>query len=466
MTEASRLTRRAFLGGSLSALAAAGLAGCGSSGSTQSKGGSGGKGTINVAYFGTQEEATAASKMAEPFRKANPGYDVVFTGTNGTDWNDFFDKLLTQIAAGHTPDVIQVASEGSQLFASKGLVVPLDEYVKRDADELKEYFSDVYPSLVEGLMYQGHLYTMPTDFNAGNMFFDMPIMEKAGLSLPPANWTMDDFHSMAGKLTKGNAVGFDWVVRLWGSWTSFMYANDANLLEASKYAGGDWLWDTFYKGDPAAKGRSGGWHWGAPTANSPGVVEALDYVIDLKKSGYSPSPDVGGGGTLQGLFASNRVGMTIGGGFWAGGLHNAGMKDGQFDVQYFPKWKVQKALFGTGGYTLSAHSKDKDLAWELLKSLTKPEAMAVISAGNSTTPSRKSMVTAARYAPTGPKHWQVFYDTLTQFPNTQPIPTPPYYNTLANSLNTRTTQAMASGDAKTALDGMQQDLETAASQNS
>jgi multiple sugar transport system substrate-binding protein len=60
----------------------------------------------------------------------------------------------------------------------------------------------------------------------------------------------------------------------------------------------------------------------------------------------------------------------------------------------------------------------------------------------------------------------VFYDTLTEYPNTTPIPAPPYYNALANSLNARTTQAIARGNAKAALDGMQSDLESAAAQKS
>jgi len=44
-----------------------------------------------------------------------------------------------------------------------------------------------------------------------------------------------------------------------------------------------------------------------------------------------------------------------------------------------------------------------------------------------------------------------------------PIPAPPYYNAMATALNQRTTQAMSSGDAKAALDGLQSDLEKAAS---
>lgn len=259
------------------------------------------------------------------------------------------------------------------------------------------------------------------------------------------------------------SVAWDWVVRLWGSWTSWMYANNANLLTEGRWPGGSWMWDTFYKNDPAAKGRQGGWHWGAPTANDAAVVEALQYMVNLKNQKLSSSPDVGGGGTLQGLFASNHIGMTIGGGFWAGGLHTAGMSPSQFDVQYFPAWSTQKHLLGDAGYAMLKSSPNKELAWEFMKSLTEPAALGALIAGNTSTPTRRSMMTASRYAPTGPAHWQVFYGTLDKFPNTTPIPAPPYYQSLATAFASRTTQAMSSGNAKSALDGLQSDLEGFAS---
>ena len=89
-------------------------------------------------------------------------------------------------------------------------------------------------------------------------------------------------------------------------------------------------------------------------ARTPSVREP---PCNAREKGLSPSPDVGGGGTLQGLFASNRIGMSIGGGFWAGGLTNAGMKNGSFDVTMFPQWKSQRALFGAGGYAIFKSSK-------------------------------------------------------------------------------------------------------------
>jgi len=455
------LDRRTLLKlGGAAGLALAGVpAVSGCSGGSSSGGGS--STTLKMLYFGDQKSADTIRDRISPAVKAlDSRITFEVTAINGTDWNDFIAKVLTQMAAGTPPDIISVATEGLQLMAQKELAIPLDEYVTRDMSNLKEYFDDVHPSLIESTMYDGHLYTLPDGFNAGNMYYNTDLFQKAGADEPTAAWTLDNFHNAAVKVAKLPDVNaFNWVVRLWGSWTSFMYANNANLLEEGHYPGGDWLWKSAYAGNPAAEGRGGGWKWGQPTANSPATVEALEYMIELKKASLSPSPDVGGGGTLQGLFSSNRIGMAIGGGFWAGGLKNAGMAKGAFDVQMFPKWKSQRHLFGAGGYAIFKSSSKKDLAWELVKLLVQPSSFDAIWPGNVTTPVRKSLMTADRYKTTGPKHWSVFYDTLTKHPDTAPIPAPPYYNALATSLNQRTTEAISSGNAKQALDGMQSDLE-------
>ncbi len=462
----SRVDRRTLFKAGGAGLALAGLApltGCSSSGSGSSK-----SGTITMLYFGEQSAATKLQKAIDPeVKKIDPNASFQITAITGTDWNDFLAKALTQIAAGNPPDIVSVATEGQQLLASKDLLVPLDDYVTKNLSSLHDYFTGVHPALVESTMYEGHLFTLPDSFNAGSMFYSTSLFEKAGLSRPKDNWTINDFHSAASSIAKlgGSRNAFDWVVRLWGSWTSFLYANDGNLLEEGKYDGGDWLWksDAFKDNPGSIEGRKGGWKWGQPTANSDAAIEALEYVIDLQKSGYSPSPDVGGGGTLQGLFAGGRIGMTIGGGFWAGGLHNAGMKKGTFDVQYFPTWKSNKSLFGAGGYGIFNSSKNKDLAFEVIKVMVQASTFDTLWPGNVTTPGQKSLMTADRYKTTGPEHWSVFYDQLN---GSVPISAPPYYNALATSLNQRTTEAISSGNAKKALDGMQADFEQAAKQQS
>jgi len=315
------------------------------------------------------------------------------------------------------------------------------------------------------MMYQGHLYQLPQDFNAVDMFYSPHLLAQAGFGSPPANWNKDMFYKIAKAVTKKDShgrtttFGYGWVVRLWGSWTPWIDAAGGDLLEFSRSPGGSWLWDTFYKGDPAAKGRGGGFTWGAPTANNQACRDALEFMVELTKEGIAPIPSVNGGGALQGFFASKKLAMTPGGGFWAGGLNAAGMKPTDFDVQYFPSWRTQRSHFGVVGYIMLKSSQNKDLAWEFYKHSISRDSMNKQFVGNFSTPPRRSMMTAARYAPTGPKHWQAFYSTLDRG-GTRAIPAPPYYTQEANVLDKYTGLALTGGmSVKQALDSMQQQLE-------
>ena len=418
--------------------------------------------TLRVVINGTLSPNN--TKQATEFQKMHPGVKIEFIPIQAADWDGFFVKILTMIAGGQTPDMAYIATEGVQQFAAKGLSYPLDDYVKRDKSALMEYFADVHPTLVEAMMYNGNIYQLPLEFNAVDMYYDPVLLAQAGFSRPADNWTRDDFYKIAKALTKKkgsqtSVFGYGWVVRLWGSWTPWLDVAGGDLLSLSRAPGGTWLWETFYKNDPRAKGRAGGMRWGEPTANSAANIEALQFVTELTKQGIAPAASVNGGGALQGLFASKKLGMTPGGGFWAGGLHNAGMKRNEFDVQYWPTWKEGRTHFGTGGFNIMRASAFKDLAWEFIKYTTTKEAMTIQLAGNNTTPARKSMLTAARYAPTGPVHWDVFYSTLDRS-GTRAMPAPSYSNPEATLLDKYTTSAVSGNmSAKQALDGMQQELE-------
>jgi ABC-type glycerol-3-phosphate transport system substrate-binding protein len=419
--------------------------------------------TLRIALNGTI--GMSNTQQAAQFEKLYPGTKVEFLPVQAADWDGFFVKILTMIAAGTTPDMAYIATEGVQEFAAKGLSYPLDEYVKRDKAALRNFFADVHPTLIEAMMYDGSLYHLPFDFNAVDMYYNPTLFAEAGFSRPPDNWTKDDFYKIAKALTKtkGNQTsvfGYGWVVRLWGSWTPWIDVAGGDLLEFGRASGGSWLWDTFYKNDPRAAGRGGGLTWGQPTVNSAACLEALEFVTELTKEGIAPTASVNGGGALQGLFASGKLGMTPGGGFWAGGLHNAGMKSNQFDVQYWPTWSGGRTHFGTAGYNIMRASAYKDLAWEFIKYASSVEAMTIQLAGNGTTPTRKSMLTTARYAPTGPAHWEVFYPTLDRS-GTRAMPAPTYYNQEANALDQYTTSAVNGNmSPKQALDAFQGALET------
>ncbi|GEC08234.1 sugar ABC transporter substrate-binding lipoprotein [Streptomyces spinoverrucosus] len=461
----SHLTRRALLRYGAYGAGAAALAGTAASWDRLTGADIPGRddGSLVVATLGPAYGPAAVRTLTEGFQRLHPDIKVRINAVQAVDWSDFFAKILTQIAAGTAPDLVYVATEGVQLFARR-LGVPLDRWVKRDAAELREYFADVHPALVESMMYEGSLYQLPVEFNAADIYLNNQVLDRAGAGFPAADWTRDDFTTLLRDMKRSSGSRFTpyfWTNRLWGGVVPWLFANDTNLLAESKAPGGSWLWDTFY---PAAQraGRGGGFRWTTPQAGQPRVEEAYDYLAALIEEGLCTRPEGGNGQNLIGVFSTGRVGVTPAGGFWAGGLHLAGMRAGSFDVQFFPRWRTQRMQFGAAGYALLRTSRRQDEAWEFIKYAARRDTLTRLFETNQTTPARRSMLNAARYAESGPAHWRVFYDTLDRFPDTAPIPAPPQVAEVEQVLLKHTGTALSSPrSVRPALRRMQGDLEQA-----
>jgi ABC-type glycerol-3-phosphate transport system substrate-binding protein len=419
-------------------------------------------GTLRIAMFTDDDEVS--DPRVQGFNEQYPDVAVEFLPISAVDWEDYFTKVLTEVAAGNPPDLVHVATEGTQLFAGQELGRPLDEFVQRDADELEEYFDDVHPALVEAMMYEGSLYQFPDDWNAANIYINTTLLEEAGLEMPGPDWTVEEFEEVARAIAEDSSAdfGYGWTNRLWGSWMPWIFVNGGNLFTEERAPGGEWLWDRFYPDDPAAEGRGGGWRWEQPTANSPEVVEALEFVVRLRDEGITPAVEIGGGGLLEGLFASDQLGMTPAGGFWVGGLTSAGMEQGDFDVQLCPRWQSQRHQFGTAGFAMIAETENPEAAWAWIKHTIQREVMEQRPEHEAlgTTPVRRSMVSEERYGEDGPDNWETFYATLDEHPDTAPIPAPPIANPMTEAF-VRWTQLAVSGaeTPQSAMDGLQADLE-------
>jgi multiple sugar transport system substrate-binding protein len=419
-----------------------------------------------------QENAENYQAIVDLFREQFPNVNIEFVNITGVDHAEVASKILSQLAAGQPVNIGYAATEAVQLYAGEGLALPLTERALADAEQLAEYFADVSPTLVEAMMYEGDLYELPRDFNAAHMYFNKALLEEAGLEVPGEEWTKDDFLEYARALTGigegGDSFGYHWTNRLWGSWTPWFFVNDTNLLTEERAPGGEAIWSTFYAEEPLAEGRGGGWRWPAPQANNHLMVEALEFVVSLTNEGLTPAIEMGGGDLLQGFFVSNKLGMTIAGGFWAGALINAGMEPGSFEVQFFPAWKSQRHQFGTGGAWILNGAGGEDEAWEFVKFNTATEVMMMVPwiANASTTPVRRSMNNEEYWGQTGLENWHVFYDALDERPDTAPIPAPPFSIEMTN-IYTRFTSLATSGEntPQEALDGMQAELEALYARN-
>lgn len=417
---------------------------------------------LNVAILGTAQDAASRQGLVDAFRAAHPDIPVRVQAIQGADWSNFFAKILTLVAAGTPPDVCYVATEGAQLFADR-LAEPLDAFVRRDAADMRDYFADVHPSLLEAFMYEGSLFQLPLDFNAANIYYNAAALERSGLPRPADDWTKDDFLAVLRAMARsapGDFRPYFWTNRLWGGVVPWLYVNDTSFLVESRAAGGDWFWQQFYPGE---RGRGGGYRWLEPNAEDPRVEESFEFLRELVAEGLGSSPAQGGGGELVARFAEGVIGMTPAGGFWVQGLGDGGMGENDFDVTYFPRWRSQRHQFGAAGYVIMRTSLRKDEAWEWVKFCAGREAMELAIPTPATTPTRRSMVNAGFYAGKGPAHWQVFYDTLDRFPTTGPIPAPPQQAAVETALikNVLACVTGGAGSVRPALRTMQRDLERA-----
>lgn len=415
--------------------------------------------SLSIAILGTNQDAAARQSLVDAFTARHPDIPVRLQAIQGTDWADFFAKILTMVAAGTPPDVCVVATEGAQLFAER-LAEPLDEFIKRDAAQVQDYFDDVHPSLIEAFMYKGSFYQMPIDFNAANMYFNTEAMRRAGVPYPAADWTHQDFLTMARQMRQAAGSGFVpfyWTNRLWGGIVPWLYINDTSFLTETKSPGGEWLWDRFY---PDHKGAySGGFLWESSNASDPKVAESFEFVRALVEEGLGTSPAQGGGNELVGQFSGGSIGMTPAGGFWVQGLSEAGLTPQDYDVAYFPKWRTQRHQFGAAGYAILKTSERKDEAWEWVKFCTSREGMQLAFPSPNTTPTRRSMCNEALYSQKGPAHWKVFYDTLDQLP-CAPIPAPPQQAAVETALIKNVLGAVTGSAAElpAALERLDEDL--------
>ena len=139
-------------------------------------------------------------KMESQFEEENSDILLDFV----TIPSKYADTMVTKLAAGEIPDVMMLAMDQVPRYAKSGMLYPLDDLAS------EEYKASLYDVVKNALTVDGVMYAAARDVTPKVMYLNTTMFSDAGISLPSADWTLDDFTELAKKLTQGSGANAQW----------------------------------------------------------------------------------------------------------------------------------------------------------------------------------------------------------------------------------------------------------------
>jgi len=325
--------------------------------------------TIRFTSWGNDvEEANLRALIAE-FEKNHPDIKVEI---EITPWARMLDKLMISSAGGRPPDVTRISSEWFPPIAAKGLLEPLDEYVKRDKYDL----DDFYPESIDGWgTWKGKLLEIPTDIDIYAMYYNKDLFDKYKIPYPDETWDRDKYLWAAKKLTRdtdGDGVLDQWGTTLDMWWQDYVYANGGAIVSPD--------------GNKCVLDR-------------PEAYNGLQFMADLvNKHHVAPNAEEAANLGMSKLFTTGKIAMNISGSWAAELIYKKEITTFEYDVAPIPKGpKARVSIICGAAYAILSRSSHKEAAWELVKWMTGKEYQRSAALRSQIIPSRKSVAESGAY---------------------------------------------------------------------
>ncbi len=291
------------------------------------------------------------------FEKANPSIKLkpIYAGS----YQETIVKALTAHKSGTPPVLSVLLSTDMFTLIDEEAIVPFDDFIKTDDD--KKWLASFYPGFMLNSQTGGKTWGVPFQRSTVVLYWNKEAFKEAGLDpeTPPKTW--DEQLAFAQKLTKRDASGnvTQWGVQIPSSgfpyWLFQGLSTQAGAILANQ--AGD-------KTDYAA----------------PGVVEALQYWVDLAQKHKVHPPGIVEWGTTPRDFFERKAAM-----MWTttGNLTNvrANAKF-PFGVGLLPAGKKPGSPTGGGNFYISkkASRAEQEAAFKFVRFMTSPERAAQWSA--------------------------------------------------------------------------------------
>lgn len=320
--------------------------------------GADGRAVLRIANWGGAGDGSefqrVTNELIAAFERENPGVDVRVEGVP----DQYVSKMLLSYVAGAEPDIMVLDASSAAVFINNGVLADLTPLIERDPSFRLE---DRFENIVDIARRGEALYAIPNGFTPLVMYLNRRHFREAGVGLPRAGWTFDDFLRISQRLTRRNARGeterYGFAFSNWfPGWIPWLWNNGGDVLTPDGTR---------------------------VTIATPENAAAMSFLRDLVvRHRVAPSLSA-----MQAMgvdpFASGRASMTVSGHWALVGFSVAPPgPDGKpaitlddLEVVPLPSNLPQPVtVFYESGYAISRNSRQKDLAWRFIAHMTSFQA--------------------------------------------------------------------------------------------
>ncbi len=284
-------------------------------------------------------------------------------------WGQYWDLLRTNAAGGDLPDVFTMSQTFFFTYASNDVLLDLQPYFDEAGVDTSLWGSGMIDPYRWGD--DQDLYAGPVNWDTIAIFYNKDMFEAAGLELPTADWTWDDFAAAAAALTDA----------------------EQDVYGAAVYA----EYQAGYPNWIAATGTTPVVEAGRArcTLTDDGSVEALNFLKGLYDAGYMPSISVVGGASPDDAFnfwLAGKLAM-VAGGSWKlpEALEKATFNWDVVQLPRHPETGRTRSIVHSVGYVASASVANPDLAANLIVYLVSDEGQQFFADAGGVAPANPAM---------------------------------------------------------------------------
>jgi multiple sugar transport system substrate-binding protein len=334
--------------------------------------------TITWGYWGSPSEVEENKMVAAEFEKLNPDIKIEHMTA---PWNDYFTKLQTQFAAKAAPDVMFLTYIST--YAPMGVLQDLGPLFKKYNFDKAKYPAGLLTLFTIG----GKLYGVPRDNDTKVVFVNKKLFKEAGVALPTASWTTDQFADAAKKLTRKAADGSPQYGLMFdpGNWFLWVFMNEGKMFD----------------NEDSPK----------TVAFDANAIGGLQFAGDLINK-YKVTPDfdqLNNGTVRQQLFLNGKLAMLIDNHSQVPSfLEQKGLEWDVVPLPTFPG-KQHHNVAGGAGYTIYSGTKQPEAAWKFWEFLN-TKGIGLYMKSGTMVPPRTDLLNSKEFVGNKPYNAKVFVD--------------------------------------------------------